>query len=63
MKKRIAFELSDRPVSTSAWRTDWREASYWMVAEVWAEDEGSYTRMLKTNMESLRNVKKKKKKK
>ena len=30
-----------------------------MIAEVWAEDEGSYTRMLKINMELLRNEKKK----
>ena len=58
MKKRIAFELSDRPIPTSAWRTDWREAGYWMVAEVWAEDEGSYTRMPETNTESLGNEKK-----
>lgn len=45
-------------MSTSAWRMDWTEASYWMIAEDWAEDEGRYTRMLKINMELLRNEKK-----
>ena len=58
MKKPIGFELFDRPMSTSAWRMDWTEASYWMIAEDWAEDEGRYTRMLKINMELLRNEKK-----
>ena len=37
---------------------DWTEASYWMIAEDWGEDEGRYTRMLKINMELLRNEKK-----
>ena len=58
MKKPIGFELFDRPMSTSAWRMDWTEASYWMIAEDWGEDEGRYTRMLKINMELLRNEKK-----
>ena len=58
MKKPIGFELFDRPMSASAWRMDWTEASYWMIAEAWAEDEGRYTRTLKINMELLRNEKK-----
>lgn len=38
MKKPIGFELFDRPMSTSAWRMDWTEASYWMIAEDWGEE-------------------------
>lgn len=35
----------------------WREASYQVITEVWAEDGGSYLKMLKTDTETRDTLK------